>query len=344
MAKKKTSKKKPARKKKAVAVRIPKGVPRKKKNETYVQYHDRLSELAYAARQIGDTALATRIEAKAGALARKYKSVREKPRKRGSKGPGTYPWYECVDQQIAAGYSKEVANKICGSIRSRSRKKYPAYWGARGNPMSTLEALKKAGYVKIDDDDVKVTDKGLRMLQDNPTSAEGAALGALIGAWAGGPVGGGLGAYLGSRVIPPAARAAERRYGGGGGKYAKNPGGTLAYEKARLLDRLAKAGRLRAYAYKHTLMVRHRIPEALSQQAIDALQAEGLITVKEVYPGPGAIERWGSYEPEAYMAITKKGKAAAKKRPRSAASRRQVQKTARKKNPKRTINAYLKSL
>jgi len=134
--------KKVAKKRAKAPARRP-SIPRKKKGETYVAYHDRLSALAEEAMAKGHNRKSEALQAAAGRVAAKHKSVikprRSKPKKgpRGGtvqrKGPGTYPWKTCMEQQTKRYGSKKIAEKVCGSIRGKSRKKYPAYWSTRGS-------------------------------------------------------------------------------------------------------------------------------------------------------------------------------------------------------------------
>jgi hypothetical protein len=119
-------------------VAIPKPrVPARRKGESVVAYHDRLSSLVYEATQAGDRQLSAALQARAGQLARQHKQVHE-PRTGRLKtaqrrGPGSYPWYECLEDQLKqyAG-DKARASRVCGRIRADSRRKYPIYWEARG--------------------------------------------------------------------------------------------------------------------------------------------------------------------------------------------------------------------
>jgi hypothetical protein len=134
------------------------GVPRRKKDEPAVTYHDRLAALIAETDKAGDDALSERLQIKAGVLAKKHPDVAKKPRKNGPprSGPGTYPWYQCVDEQTNRGkgkphhmphdQAKDRANQICGRIRANSRSKYPTYWNireGRANPES--EGIPYAG-------------------------------------------------------------------------------------------------------------------------------------------------------------------------------------------------------
>jgi hypothetical protein len=131
MAKKtKAKKKKPA---------PPRTVPRRKKGEALTAYHDRLSALAREAHVAGDQELSDRLQRKAGKIAHEHEQVARRPRKGKGGGPGTYPWYQCVEDQTrrarAAGAApdeaRDRANRICGRIRANSRAMYPDYWAAR---------------------------------------------------------------------------------------------------------------------------------------------------------------------------------------------------------------------
>lgn len=119
----------------AIAV-ADKGVPAKRRDESWLAYHDRLSALAADLVSAGVRGTrVNRILAVAGEIARVHKSVRTRKRKGKSKGPGSYPWEECVRQAMRqyAGYAdvEDRARRVCGAIRARSQRKYPAYWRAR---------------------------------------------------------------------------------------------------------------------------------------------------------------------------------------------------------------------
>jgi hypothetical protein len=108
------------------------GVPRKKKGESVVAYHDRLAEMIHGAEEAGDTKLSHALQRKAGQLAHDYPRVAESHRRQAKRsGPGTYPWYMCVDEQMGKGKGREAANAICGRIRANSRLRYPEYWAKR---------------------------------------------------------------------------------------------------------------------------------------------------------------------------------------------------------------------
>lgn len=96
-------------------------------------YHDRLAALAREAEQVGHAAKSRRLQRAAGDLAAKHEEVARRPRAGKREGPGTYPWNECVDDQVRRGYPQERAKQICGRIRADSRERYPAYWEARGS-------------------------------------------------------------------------------------------------------------------------------------------------------------------------------------------------------------------
>ncbi len=102
--------------------------PRKKTDETWTAYHDRLALMALEARRRGAVTAAAVLERRAGDVASKHKLVRTKSRK-SSKGPGTYPWAECIKDARARGARDPAA--VCGAIRAASHKRYPAYWKAR---------------------------------------------------------------------------------------------------------------------------------------------------------------------------------------------------------------------
>jgi hypothetical protein len=56
--------------------------------------------------------------------------VADNPKKRRS-GPGSYPWEECMADAFRRYGDEETARRVCGSIRAKSRAKYPGYWAAR---------------------------------------------------------------------------------------------------------------------------------------------------------------------------------------------------------------------
>lgn len=119
-----------------------KSIPRRKKGEGLVAYHDRLSARAREADAAGQTTLSRRLQRAAGKLAAEHETVARDARGDSSGGPGTYPWQECVDDQRGRGYDDEAARKICGRIRQSSRERYPAYWEARsGNPANPLPLI-----------------------------------------------------------------------------------------------------------------------------------------------------------------------------------------------------------
>ncbi len=117
----------------APAVANPQGnfrIPPKQARETWITYHDRLAELAYIARREGDGAASKALQHYAGELARKHKGIRGPRRaRRLLKGPGTYPWEQCIDDQKRRGARDPKA--VCGRIRADSRKRYPHYWKER---------------------------------------------------------------------------------------------------------------------------------------------------------------------------------------------------------------------
>lgn len=113
-------------------------VPSKRESESWRDYHDRLGALIVEANKAGDTARSRALQRRAGEVAREHEYVATRPRGGEAQGPGSYPWYECVEDQRARGYEQEAANRICGRIRASSRKRYPAYWQARsGNPTAS---------------------------------------------------------------------------------------------------------------------------------------------------------------------------------------------------------------
>lgn len=114
---------------------IPRGpaVPRRKKGESYVAYHDRLSDLIYEAENAGDFAMSETLQRAAGELARKQKTIPARRKvDKARRGPGTYPWYQCVDDQTKRHGDSVRAARVCGRIRADSRARYPIYWSVRG--------------------------------------------------------------------------------------------------------------------------------------------------------------------------------------------------------------------
>jgi len=105
--------------------------PKKKKSESWSEYHDRLTAMARDAKKRGDVAVANTLLVRAGEIARVRKRVREKPRGRGASGPGTYPWEQCIQDQLGRYGTMDRAKRVCGAIRARSQRAYPAYWKAR---------------------------------------------------------------------------------------------------------------------------------------------------------------------------------------------------------------------
>jgi len=121
------------------------GVPRKKKGESMVAYHDRLADLIHGADEAGDTRLSQALQRKAGTLAHDHPRVAEAHRRDAkSSGPGTYPWYMCVDDQIGRGAGAERAKAICGRIRADSRLRYAEYWAKREGYSSAAKRDKEA--------------------------------------------------------------------------------------------------------------------------------------------------------------------------------------------------------
>lgn len=106
-------------------------IPKRARGETLVEYHDRLSALAREADRAGQPGKSKTLQRAAGKIAAKHEDVRAAPRGGSKEGPGTYPWYECVGDQLHRGYDRERANAICGRIRGDSRTRYPAYWTER---------------------------------------------------------------------------------------------------------------------------------------------------------------------------------------------------------------------
>lgn len=134
MARRNRARQKPTRvrKRKTAPKRRP-AVPRRRKGESAVAYHDRLADLIYEARRAGDEERAARLEARAGELAARHPSIHEPRRSdRTRRGPGTYPWDQCMDDQLARYGDRERAQKVCGRIRADSRERYPVYWTLRG--------------------------------------------------------------------------------------------------------------------------------------------------------------------------------------------------------------------
>lgn len=120
------------------------GVPRKKKKESWVEYHDRLANLIVKAEEDNDTALSRRLQQRAGEVARDHPKVHDAPRRRHRvRGPGTYPFYQCLEDQRKRYKDEEKARGTCGQIRQDSKDRYPVYWkvregeGPASNPVGT---------------------------------------------------------------------------------------------------------------------------------------------------------------------------------------------------------------
>jgi hypothetical protein len=103
---------------------------RRRKSETWVEFHDRLSAEAKDAREAGLAQRAAELERRAGSVARRHPEVKSTPRAR-SVGPGTYPWSQCITDNEGR-YGPEGAKEVCGRIRADSRARHPDYWKARG--------------------------------------------------------------------------------------------------------------------------------------------------------------------------------------------------------------------
>lgn len=183
MGKKKRKKKEASR---------PKGVPRRKQRESLVAYHDRLAALAAEAAKAGDDELSERLQRKAGKLAKEHIEVARRPRKKDAprSGPGTFPWYQCVEEQtkrargkphhLPPAEARERANQICGRIRASSRSRYPKYWDVRegranpekdGVPYAGI-ALDGGPHSKPPRDLVVVVDRGGALLDLYPILGE----------------------------------------------------------------------------------------------------------------------------------------------------------------------------
>lgn len=106
-------------------------VPKRERGESLVEYHDRLGALVRQAEEAGQASRSRALQRAAGKLAARHEEVRAAPRGGSRSGPGTYPWYECVGDQLHRGYDRDRADAICGRIRSDSRKRYPEYWKER---------------------------------------------------------------------------------------------------------------------------------------------------------------------------------------------------------------------
>lgn len=109
-----------------------KGVPRRDPGESLVAYHDRLAQLAADALAAGQVKRSQRLQRAAGELAHEHVEVAKRPRTdHARKGPGTYPWQQCVDEKMREVGDPHRARRICGRIRANSRQRYGAYWAAR---------------------------------------------------------------------------------------------------------------------------------------------------------------------------------------------------------------------
>lgn len=109
-----------------------KGVPSREHGESLVAYHDRLSMLAAEALTAGQVKRSQRLQRAAGLLAHEHVEVAKRPRTDDRrKGPGTYPWQQCVDEKTREVGDPHRARQICGRIRANSKQRYGAYWAAR---------------------------------------------------------------------------------------------------------------------------------------------------------------------------------------------------------------------
>ncbi len=119
-------------------------VPKRRKGGSWVAYHDGRAEMIRDAEEAGQKRFSNELQRRAGKVAAAHESVRDAERGSAKSGPGTYPWYECVDDQRAAGYSQERADQICGRIRADSRARYPEYWAAREAGAKKKKSSKKS--------------------------------------------------------------------------------------------------------------------------------------------------------------------------------------------------------
>jgi hypothetical protein len=85
-----------------------------------------------------DEVTANALLRRAGHIANVRKKVRTAPRGKGAKGPGSYPWDQCMTDATKRYGSDERARRVCGSIRAKSKRDYPSYWKERAakNPES----------------------------------------------------------------------------------------------------------------------------------------------------------------------------------------------------------------
>jgi hypothetical protein len=130
----------PARRKRAELVATRPAIPRRRKGESKTAYHDRLSSLIFEADKAGDEELSAALQEKAGTLALEDRRLRERPRRRGVRGPGSYPWEQCVKEQTIRYGDAERAKRVCGRIRADSHKRYPVYWSIRDSGPRTRRA------------------------------------------------------------------------------------------------------------------------------------------------------------------------------------------------------------
>ena len=183
-AKKRTKKTAVRRRRRAVALPGAPAVPRRRKGESAVGYHDRLSDLIYEANKAGDLDFSEALQKKAGRLAQVHKSIhrgrRGAPKKR--RGPGSYPWYQCIGDQEKR-YDPKTAREVCGRIRAASRERYPVYWSVRAVARRNPE--QQDFVIEVGEDDSGwhywVLDQrtgGLAALSKKPYSTEGRAFSA----------------------------------------------------------------------------------------------------------------------------------------------------------------------
>lgn len=105
--------------------------PITKRERNLVDYHDHLAALIDQAEHLGEWDASRRLQLAAGRLAGEHEVVARTFRRRRRSGPGTYPFYECVQDQRRRGYTDGSARAICGRIRGNSRNRYRTYWQAR---------------------------------------------------------------------------------------------------------------------------------------------------------------------------------------------------------------------
>lgn len=116
--------------------------PRRRKGQTWQQYHDQLAGLAAKSLKDGRTAESYGYQVAAKMVAKRHHDdvMASRPAGYRAAGPGTLSWDDCMEsvRRKHPTWSDERCRKVCGAIRARSKRAYPAYWGtsAKRNPSS----------------------------------------------------------------------------------------------------------------------------------------------------------------------------------------------------------------